>query len=170
LEATYPNRLFIDKLLVGLKLWNGMNTSALSSECVVVVDSNHFASVGVDNIGTGNERYVGGAVLVIPFDGEGPCGVPEDKAHIAAGNATTGTATDHVNAGVDMSEMGYTVHDIGVAGLEAHDVVVSEKRTNDVTTNGDLGSWAGNGAGRCLSEAVGQRFLGVTSLEVGAID
>jgi hypothetical protein len=88
LEATNPNRLIvdkpfvglklwngiiIDKLLVGLKLWNGMNTSAFTSECVVVVDSDHFASVGVDNIGTGNERYVGGAMLVIPFDVDGPC-------------------------------------------------------------------------------------------------
>jgi hypothetical protein len=30
--------------------------------------------------------------------------VPEDNAHIAAGNATIGAAIDHVNAGVNVSE------------------------------------------------------------------
>ena len=147
-----------------------MNTSALTNECVVVVDSDYFASVGVDNIGTGNERYVGGAVLVIPFNVDGPCGVSEDDAHIAASDATIGTAVDHVNAGFNVGETGYTVHDIGVVGLEAHDVVVSNERTNDVTANGDFGSWAGDGAGRWLGKSVGQHFAGVTGLEVGAID
>jgi hypothetical protein len=155
LEATYPYRLIIDKLLVGLKLWSGMDTSALSSEGVVVVDSDYFAAVGVDNIGTGNERYVGGAVLVIPFDVDGPRGVSEDNTHIAASDATTGAAIDHVNAGFDVGETGYTICDIGAVGLEAHDVVVSEERTKDVTTNGDFGSWAGDGAGRWLGESVG---------------
>jgi hypothetical protein len=59
LEATYPYRLIVNKLLVGLKLWNGMDTSALSGEGVVVIDSDDFTAVGVDNVGTGNERYVG---------------------------------------------------------------------------------------------------------------
>jgi hypothetical protein len=57
-----------------------------------------------------------------------------------------------VNARFDVGE---TIHDIGVVGLEAHDVVVGNKRTNDVTANGDFGSWAGDGAGRWLGDSVG---------------
>jgi hypothetical protein len=155
LEATYPNRLIVNKLLVGLKLWNGMDTSALSSEGVVVVDSDDFTSMGVDNVGAGNERYVGGAVLVISFDVDGQRGMSEDNTHIAASDATIGTAIDHVNAGFNVGETGYTIHDIGVVGLEAHDVVVGNERTNDVTANGDFGSWAGDGAGRWLGKSVG---------------
>jgi hypothetical protein len=128
-----------------------MDTSALSSEGVVVVDSDYFALVGVDNVGTGNERYVGGAVLVIPFNVDGLCGMSEDNTHIAASDATI----DHVNAGFDVGETGYTIHDIGVVGLEAHDVIVGNERTNNVTTNGDFGSWAGDGASRWLGESVG---------------
>jgi hypothetical protein len=63
LEAAYPNRLIVNELLVGLKLWNGMNTAAFSSEGVVVIDSDDFTPVSVDNVGTGNKRYIGGAVL-----------------------------------------------------------------------------------------------------------
>jgi hypothetical protein len=40
-----------------------MNTAAFSSEGVVVIDSDDFTPVSVDNVGTGNKRYIGGAVL-----------------------------------------------------------------------------------------------------------
>jgi hypothetical protein len=155
LEATYPNRFIVNKLLVGLKLWNRMDTSALSSEGVVVIDSNNFTAVGVDNVGTGNKRYVGGAMLVIPFDVDGSRGLSEDNSHIAAGDATVGSAIDHVNTRFDVGETGYTIHDIGVVGLKAHDVVVGDERTDDVTANGDFGGQAGDGAGRGLGEAAG---------------
>jgi hypothetical protein len=150
LEATYPNRLIVNKLLVGLKLWNRMDTSALPSEGIVVIYSDDFTPVGVDNVGTGNKRYVGGAVLVIPFDVDGPCGMSEDNTHIAAGDATVGAAIDHVNTRFDVGETGYAIHDIGVVGLEAHDVIVGNEGTNDVTANGDFGSRAGDSAGRGL--------------------
>jgi hypothetical protein len=155
LEATYPNRLIVNKLLVGFKLWNRMDASALSSEGVVVIDSDDFTAVGVDNVGTGNKRYVGGAVLVIPFDVDRPHRKSEDNTHIAAGNATVGAAINHVNTRFDVGETGYTIHDIGVVGLEAHDVVVGNERTNDLTANGDFSSRAGDGASRGLGKATG---------------
>jgi hypothetical protein len=93
LEAAHPNRLIVDKLLVGLKLWNGMDASAFPSEGVVVIDSDDFTPMSVDNVGTGNERYVGGAVVVIPFDVNRACGMSEDNTHIAASDATLLPAT-----------------------------------------------------------------------------
>jgi hypothetical protein len=127
-----------------------MDTSAFSSEDIVVIDSDDLTAVGVDNVGTGNKRYVGGAVLVIPFDVDGPRGMSEDNTHIAAGDATVGAAIDHVNTRFDVGETGYAIHDIGVVGLEAHDVIVGNEGTNDVTANGDFGSRAGDSAGRGL--------------------
>jgi hypothetical protein len=79
----------------------------------------------------------------------------EDITHIAASGATIGAAIDHINARFDVGKTGYTIHDTGVVGLEAQDVVVGNKRTNNVTADGDLGRWAGDGAGRGLGESVG---------------
>jgi hypothetical protein len=155
LEPADPDRLIVDKLLVGLKLWNGMNTAAFSSEGIVVIDSDDFTPVSVDNVGTGNEGYVGGAVLVISFGVDGSRRVSEDNRHIAASNATIGAAIDHINARVDVGKTGHTIHDIGVVGLEAQDVVVGNERTNNVTADGDLGRWTGDCAGRWFGESGG---------------